>query len=259
MHSKNTILAKKDAFLLEKAILNNGKILNIKDLTKIFSKEYTKASAHNRISFLIKTGWLMRIKRGLYLIIDKFTARSQSDISLLQISNALRDNSYISLNAALNYYQMFDQYSKTITAITDEESKQYNFAGHIFKFSSVSKNFYFGFNKKMESGKIIKIADAEKALIDYLYLDSSFYSANLVFEKLKNYQESLDMIKLQDYATRANITAQRKVGFLLDKLNIGTTILYNAVKDKKGYSRFTKDSKLFNAKWRIYYDNRIIR
>lgn len=259
MQSKNTILAKKDAFLLEKAILNNGRILDINDLIKIFSREYTEASAHNRINFLIKAGWLMRIKRGLYLIIDKFTARSQSDISLLQISNSLRDNSYISLNAALNYYQMFDQYSKTITAITDGESKQYNFAGHIFKFSSVSENFYFGFNKKLEGGKIIKIADAEKALLDYLYLDASFYSANLVFEKLKNYQKNLDMIKLQDYATRANIATQRKIGFLLDRLNINTTILYNALKNKKGYSKFTKDSKLFNAKWRIYYDNRIIR
>lgn len=100
----------------------------------------------------------------------------------------------------------------------------------------------------MEDGKPVKIADPEKALIDYLYLDKSFTSASL----------SLDFDKLQDYAQRSGITIKRKIGFLLDQLNVDTHKLYQSLGANKGVSRFTQESKAFSAKWRTYYDHRII-
>jgi len=110
----------------------------------------------------------------------------------------------------------------------------------------------------MEDGKPVKIADPEKALIDYLYLDKSFTSASLVFEKLREHRESLDFDKLQDYAQRSGITIKRKIGFLLDLLNVDTHKLYQSLGANKGVSRFTQESKAFSAKWRTYYDHRII-
>ncbi|MFH1744582.1 MAG: hypothetical protein ABH881_00210 [bacterium] len=255
---KNTILSEKDTKLIEKAILKYGRILSIGDLMNIFKEYYSDNSAHNRISQLTRVGWLRRIKQGLYLIIDNLSARSQNDISLAVIANALVSKSYVSLSYALNYYQMFDQYGKTITSITVEKSKRYNFDNYVFKFSEVRKEQYFGFIEKREDGKIIKIAEAEKALIDYLYLDKSFGSASLVFEKIRDYQADLDLNKLQSYAARSGLTVSRKIGFMLDELNLNSDQSFKALKNKSGASHFTADSKKFNSKWRLYYDDRII-
>ncbi|MFA6514536.1 MAG: hypothetical protein WCT50_04605 [Patescibacteria group bacterium] len=255
---KNTILSEKDANLISQAIVKYGRILSIKELMVIFLTEYTSNSAHNRINKLVYFGWLMRIKQGLYLIINNLSSREQNDISLMRIANALDSNSYVSLAYALNYYQLFDQYSKTIVSISKKINKRYNFDDHLYKFSKIKKEMYFGFTEERDDGKIIKIAEAEKALIDYLYLDNSFNSASLVFEKLRDNYQMLDLDKLQTYAARAGTTVSRKIGFLLDSASLDSTKLYKSLKNKKGFNRFTSESRLFNAKWRIYYDDRII-
>jgi predicted transcriptional regulator of viral defense system len=256
---KSTILSEKDAKLLEKAIIQHGRILTVYDLIVIFKELYTETSAHNRINLLTSIGWLRRVKQGLYLIVDSLSSRFQNDLSVFVIANSLIKESYISLSYALNQYQMFDQYDKIITSITTKKSKKYNFDNNIYNFVKIKKELYFGYVEKRENGKIIKIAEAEKALIDYLYLDTSFGSASLVFEKIRDYHLDLDLNKLQAYAVRSGLTVLRKVGFILDTLNLNSEQAFMALNKKRGNSRFTTDSKLFNAKWRIYYDDRIIR
>ncbi len=256
---KNTILSEKDAKLMEKAIVQHGRLLNTKDLAAVFKKSYPDASAHNRIQQLTRSGWLKRIKQGSYLIADSLSARAQNDVSLYVVANALVSESYVSLSYALNYYQMFDQYDKTITSITTKIGKTYNFDGHAYHFSKVKENVYFGFVEKREGGTIIRIAEAEKALLDYLYLDASFGSASLVFEKIKEYHAELDIDTLQEYAARFGATMLRKVGFMFDSLGLDSGKAFRALKNKRGSSHFFSGAKSFSAKWRLYYDERIIR
>lgn len=256
---KNTILSKNDAIIIEKIIIQFGRIVSIDNLMKVFKEEYSESSAHNRIQTLFEAGWLVRIKRGLYLIIENLTSRSVSDISLLVIAQSINKDSYITLDSALNYYQMFDQYSKTVAAVNYKSSKLYKFEKQEFRFAKVSKKYYFGFIQIRYDGKLINMATKEKALLDYLYLDKSFYAANLVFEKIKNYQHEIDFEKLQNYALKSGISMQRKIGLLLDQINIDSSKLLESVKMHQGFSRFTKESKIFNSKWRLYYDDRIIR
>lgn len=256
---KNTILSENDSRLLESALLHYGRIVTVDQLMTVFKKRYSEASAHNRIHFLAYAGWLKRIKRGLYLIIDSLTARASTDISHLIIANTLVHGSYVSLAYALNYYQLFDQYSNTIVSVTINNNKKFTLDDCIFKFSKVKKAFYFGYSEKMEGGRIVRIAEVEKALLDYLYLDKSFSCASLVFEKLRDFHKELNLEKLQRYAVKAGVTIQRKLGFMLDMLNLESSDIYKHVKGNRGFSKFTSDSTLFNAKWRLYYDDRIIR
>jgi len=254
---KNTILSEKDIKLMEKTILQYGRIVRIQSLMQVFQKVYSRAAAHNRIGLLAKLGWFRRLKQGLYVIVDSLSGRFHNDISLIKISNVLMKDSYVSLSYALNYYQMFDQYGKIVTAVTNKKNKKFIFDDFTFQFSKVKKPMYFGFSEKLESGQKIIIADAEKALIDYLYLDKSFGSACLVYEKIKDHHQNLDLNKLQEYAIKCGATIIRKIGFMLDSLKLNSDLLYLAVKHNRGISRFTKESILFNAKWRIYYDDRI--
>lgn len=243
---------------MQKAILQYGRILSVQNLMSVFQEEYAKTSAHNRIHVLSRTGWLRRIKQGLYLIIDSLTARGDVDVSLLSIANALRGDSYVSFAHALNHYQLFDQYNTSVISVTLQESKKYLFDGHTFVYSKVKQGMYFGFTEKMIDGKMVRLAEAEKALIDYLYLDRSFSSISLVFEIIKDHAHDLDLKKLQEYAQRGGITMARKIGFMLDAAGLDATFLHQAVGNNRSASRCTVESKVFNARWRLYYDQRII-
>lgn len=257
---KNTILSEKDAKIIEKTISQFGRIVSADNLIKIFKEEgYSKASAHNRIQTIHKAGWFLRVKKGLYLIIENLTSRSISDISLLLIAQAIHKESYISLHSALNYYQMFDQYTKTVAVVNYKISKKYKFENHEFQFIKIAKKYFFGFTQIRQDGKLANIATKEKALIDFLYLDKSFYSASLVFEKIKDNKNEINFAKLQDYALKYGASMQRKIGFILDQIGIDSDKLLENVKQQKGFSKFTKESKIFNTKWRLYYDDRIIK
>lgn len=257
---KNTILSEKDAKIIKKTISQFGRIVSTENLMKIFKEEgYSEASAHNRIQKIYRAGWFLRIKKGLYLIIENLTSRSISDMSLLSIAQAINKESYISLHSALNYYQMFDQYTKTTVAVNYEISKKYKFENHEFHFVKIAKKYFFGFTQIRQDGKLVNIANPEKALIDFLYLDKSFYSASLVFEKFRSHKNEIDFARLQDYALKYGVSIQRKIGFILDQIGVDSSRILKNVKQQKGFSKFTKESKIFNTKWRLYYDNRIIK
>ncbi|MCK5847751.1 MAG: hypothetical protein KAH01_00970 [Caldisericia bacterium] len=255
----NTILSRTDAELIGKTIEAYGKIVKTEELLTIFSTKYGKTSAYNRIQLLCKNGWFLRIKQGLYIVNDQISTRFQEDVSLLSVSHALVEDSYVSLDYALNHYQMFDRVSNKIVSINTHASRKYQYKSNIFKFVKVKPDIYFGYHTISLHGHTIQIADVEKALLDFLYVDTSFTTASLFFEKAKEHKEAIDFEKLQLYALRFTEVVQRKVGLLLDHLQINTKQLHASVKNWRGYSWFTKDSTLFNAKWRVYYEPGIIR
>jgi predicted transcriptional regulator of viral defense system len=255
---KKTFLSDIDAHMIETIIVRYGRIASIQELLTVFKTHYKSTSAHNRIQQLTEGGWLIRVKQGLYLLNESLSLRYQSDISLLAICSILNSQAYISLAHALNYFNMFDQFSGTIVALNTQQSKKYNWQQVVFKFVKIKASMYYGFIEKTIDHQQVKIAEAEKALIDYLYIDQSFSSASLVFEKLSQHQQSLNMEKIQEYAAKSSETIKRKMGFFLDQLNVNTTYLYSQLKTNQSYSRFTSDSTTFNAKWRIYYDQRIV-
>ena len=78
-----------------------------------------------------------------------------------------------------------------------------------------------------------------------------------MWEKVFEHKKVIDFNLLKKYAAKFNLDVVRQAGFFLDLLGIETGELKLIVAGKTGYSRMTKDSKDFNAKWRLYYDRRI--
>jgi len=58
---------------------------------------------------------------------------------------------------------------------------------------------------------------------------------------------------------RFSINVRRKTGFLLDHLKINAKQLYASIKDSQGYTKLTKESTQFNAKWRVYYEPKLLQ
>lgn len=97
MATISTILSRKDADLLEQAIAHHGHLVSTDDLKHVFNGKYRNAELRQQLARLAQRGWLVRIKRGLYVVISDITSLAANNISLLRISSALNNHSYVSL------------------------------------------------------------------------------------------------------------------------------------------------------------------
>lgn len=257
MDTKSTILSQKDLVLLEEAILRFGRIASFDDLAGIFSASYGEGESKQRISLLAKRGWLVRIKRGLYIVITDIATLGFSDISELVISQTLNKDSYISFENALQHYSMFDQMLSSVEAVTDRRARDYKVQNKEYRFSHIKKSLYFGFNTVTIEGREVQMAEKEKALLDMLYFRGSSYTVDIALEKLRDYREGIDFEKLKNYAKKFGLSMIREIGFLLDLIKVDTKDLYLSKNLKEGYSKMSASSSEFNARWRLYYDRQI--
>jgi predicted transcriptional regulator of viral defense system len=261
MAIKKTILSKTDSHLLEEAVLAHARVADTHQLHEIFKRAYSQKSYRKkRISFLSEAGWLVRIKRGLYLVVTDLGSLAAGNVSNFVISNALNKESYISFASALNWHGMFDQLTRSVDAVTTARARNYTFQNTEFRFFRVDEKLFFGFSKERANGKVVNIAEKEKIILDYLALKRNVSSISLIYEKLREYKGAFDFTKMIVYAEAYNLTTQRILGFLLDSIGASTDALHEIVRKKKGsFSKMHAMAKTFNAKWRLYCDPGIIK
>ena len=255
---KNTILSKNDANLLEEAIVHYGRIVSFEQLKQVFRKDYSVQEIKNRVSLLAKLGWLVRIKKGLYVVITDISTLAFNDISANTIAQTLNKDSYISFENALQYHGMFDQMLVTIDSVTFKRARKYKIQNAEIRFFKVKKELYFGFSSQRSDIGLVNIASKEKAILDMLYFRSNAYNVSLIWEKLSEYKRDFDFDLMKEHAKKFNLSVIRQVGFFLDRLNIDTEDLHKLIARKNNYGKMTKDCTDFDAKWRLYFDHKLI-
>jgi len=259
MVTKNTILSKKDAELLEDVVVRYGRTVNIDDLYKVFGKTYNVHETRKRVSFLSRTGWLQRIKKGLYTVVTDVGELNTFNLSLFSLARTLNKESYISFENALQYHGMFDQMLASVAAVTYKRARKYRLQNTEAKFYHIKKEFYFGFTREKADNAMVNIAKKEKALLDILYFSADTYHSGMVWEKLSEHRNMIDFSKLISYALKFNLKVIRQTGFFLDLLDVDTKKLHEKVKGKNSYSRMSSSASKFNAKWRLYFDSAVIK
>ena len=260
MAIKNIILNQKDSKLLEDAVVRFGRIVTFNQCVDIFKSVYkTRQTIKNRVAFLSGAGWLVRVKKGLFLVVTDLASRSTSDVSNFILAAALNRHSYISFENALWHHSMFDQMLSGTSAVTVTRVRKYRSGNTDTIFCHIAKRLFFGFDKvKAEIGSV-NIAHIEKALLDMLYFRKNAGNISLVWEKLAGFKDRLDFNRLTKYALRFNRGIVREVGFLLDRLGVETIDLYERVRGDKSYIRMTKDAREFDSKWRVYFDRKYFK
>lgn len=255
MHTKHTILSERELRLLESLILHYGTIVTFDNIYNEMKKSISRQGCYDLISKLCRNGWLIRIKRGVYAIAS-LESHSFTNISPLIIAQIFLSDSYVSFEYALNHYGIFDQLPKAVNSVTPLKSKKYQFQGIDYEFTKCKKELFFGYKEVTMEGKLARIGELEKVILDYLYFRNDTYSMDLVLEKLKDAKNLIDFKKLIQFTQRYSVTVKRRLGFLLDLIGVDSTKLQREIKTKGGYSKLTKNSNIFNSKWRIYYEGR---
>jgi predicted transcriptional regulator of viral defense system len=248
---KNISLTYRDACLLEDAIVAYGDVVSFEQLTALSGME--REYARKRISQLADQGWLVRVKKGLYALSD-ISSRGFLRLSQYAIAQLLVEDSYVSFEAALQYHGMYDQLQQTIRSVACKQYKTTEVGGSTYRFIKTREAYFYGWETVMIEGHQVKIATAEKALLDLLMFERTTYATDLVLETLRDQYQALDWDCMQEQLARSTITIQRICGFLLDLVGVDSTGVAALLAGAKGVSRITKQSTVYNHKWRLYYD-----
>tara|TARA_B100000315_G_scaffold186633_1_gene176062 strand:- start:978 stop:1571 length:594 start_codon:yes stop_codon:yes gene_type:complete len=145
--------------------------------------EITLQSAMVSASRYVKQGLLIKIKRNIYVLNEKWKALERED--KFTLANLIQVPSYISLMSALDYYEITTQIQRDfIESVAVKRTKEREVKNTLFNYTKINTNLYFGFKKE----KDFFIATPEKAFLDALYLMSlgrySFDIDSLDFSKL---------------------------------------------------------------------------
>ncbi len=124
---------------------------------------------NDKISSLIKSGEIIKVKNGFYVLAQ---GNRVEQLSLPLIANALFGPSYVSLDYALSLYGLIPERVFEITSVTTSRSKKFDTQIGLFSYSYSRPELYeIGVVQQSTSGnKNFLIASPEKALCDKLIL-----------------------------------------------------------------------------------------
>jgi len=144
--------------------------LTLADLEKLLGRKRNSLAV--LVYRLLKEGFLVRLKPGIYVAPEKFA-------NLDRIANQLYYPSYLSFETVLGRGGILNQIPYSLTLATTRKSKRVTLGGTDVIYSQLKPKLYFGY--RLEKG--LNIAEPEKALLDQLYL-VSLGKSSLDFEEL---------------------------------------------------------------------------
>ena len=132
--------------------------------------EKSVSNVNDKISNLVKSGELVRLKKGFYTFSKAYLTRP---IDLISVANTLYTPSYVSFDYALSYYGMIPERVSEITSATSKNEKLFDTPIGRFSYKKISLEAYsLGIDwiyDESEGGRFI--ATAEKALCDKIKYD----------------------------------------------------------------------------------------
>lgn len=126
----------------------------------------------DKITDLIRKGIIIRVKKGLYVLGDRFRTRPFSKELL---ANLIFGPSYISLEYALQYYGMIPERVEAVTSVTTGRSRRFMTPLGLFIYRNIPlPAFHYGMNRiEYNDTTAFLMAIPEKALCDKIRNDQN--------------------------------------------------------------------------------------
>jgi predicted transcriptional regulator of viral defense system len=135
-------------------------------------KDYRKP--RDKISALLSSGDLVRVKKGLYVFAAPHRKRL---FSRELLANLIYGPSYVSLDYALAYHGMVPERVEVVTSVTTGKKRQYETPVGRFSYAPLSPRRYNrGIDRvELPGGGAFLVATREKALLDKAWTDKRFH------------------------------------------------------------------------------------
>ena len=181
-------------------------------------KKYQANFDLRRISEWVKKGYIKIIINRHYYFCDK----SFSETELFFISNKLLEPSYISLESALSYYGFIPEGVFSITAVSSKRKIKFETPLSFFTYNKIKPSMFFGYKLIKPAENEIKMAEPEKAIIDYLYLNPELKSEDDFYELRINKEMARKLIsktKVNNYLSLLkNKPLKKRVSLLINHI-----------------------------------------
>ena len=171
--------------------------------TKVLRLLFDNKNIELQLNRWVKQRKIIQLKRGYYILEENYR---KLDVFEPYIASVLKSPSYISLEKALEMHHLIPDVVFTVTSVTTKQ-RPAEFISKIgrFKYSSIKKEYVWGYHTiKLENQKGY-LADPEKALIDLFYFEQKKISTEYIQSLRLQNIELLNFDKLKKYAVRLNI------------------------------------------------------
>jgi len=175
--------------------------LSIIDSGLILSQSGHNAQVlRNQLSRWSSKGYIVPLRKGLYFLEKTNT----SDVNEYYLANKLYEPSYLSLESALSFYSMIPERVYTFTSISTKKTQSFKNKFGVFIYRHIKPECFRGFKIIDFFGKKVFIAEAEKALVDFLYFNLSVFKKDVKKQLIESYRlkefHVLSVDKLMSYA-----------------------------------------------------------
>jgi len=190
-------------------------VFNLNDVRKVEPDFHRQ-----QLNYWQGQGYIKPLAGGYYSLVP----RTIDEAYLFMVSNKLYEPSYVSLESALAYYQVIPESVLGVTSVSSRKTKKYKSDWGVFSYRSVKPEYMFGYRVvETSQKKKYKIAGLEKAVLDYLYLNSGIQSIS-DFEGLRWNKAQLHTLENSSvfhlYLERFDKSAlESRVGLLMEYLN----------------------------------------
>lgn len=148
-----------------------------------------------------KKNYIKQLKRGIYYFTDR-----KNDLTPPEVSYLIYEPSYISLESALSYYGLIPEIVHSITAVTSKTNRRFSNDFGYFNYRHIKPSFFFGYKSVDTKYSKYLMAEPEKALLDYFYLNSGrinnktdILELRLNFEIFNDIIESIKLLSYLKY------------------------------------------------------------
>lgn len=174
---------------------------------------------HRTITYLLKTGSLLRVKKGLYVFGEEYR---QAAIHRGLLANLIYGPSYVSLEYALAFHGMIPERVEMVTCVTTKRHKLFNTPIGNFSYSYLNQARYrLGIEwYALDNNQHFLLASREKALVDtiatYKDINTIRDMQQHLIENLRIDEQSLRELDL-DYLEKINQAYNKKIIDVLTK------------------------------------------
>ncbi len=174
---------------------------------------------NRRLNEWQKKGYIQKLRNQYYCFTDRVT----EEPALYYAANTIYRPSYVSLETALAWYGFIPEGVFQVVSCTTRKTQSFETPRGRFLYRHLKESLYFGYRLEQWKAHYFLIADAEKTLIDYLYLHPDVQEV-LDIEGLRwnaiAINEQVSMKKLEAYDASINIPAlSRRMALLKEFLH----------------------------------------
>jgi len=195
---------------------------NLKDFIAFNLNDIRKIDARfdlRRLNEWQAKGYVKMLRRGHYV----FTNLATNESILFLIANKIYTPSYVSMEMALSHYNLIPEAVYGVTSVSSRKTNHFQTDFGEFIYRHLKPQLMFGYRLSRYGTQNFKIAEPEKAILDYFYLNTSLSTAE-DFSGLRfngdAFKEQTNKVKLQNYLIAfANKRLERRFNKFREYIN----------------------------------------